>query len=103
MSVNIGLVGIASVNTAGNQQVATAPSGANIANSAIRVFDFALVGTGGNVTFYAGTTSSGTALIQLNGSLMNIHSDVGYRFAGGVYASVGATIGGATITYMTEF
>jgi hypothetical protein len=103
MSVNIGLVGLASVGS-GNNSVVSAPSGANIANSAVRVFDMTLIG-GGPVSLYAGTNTAASGLIAtLNATLPNIHSTVGYRFANGVYAFGGTGAGNvATVTYMLEF
>jgi len=103
MSVNIGLVGMASV-VSGQAVVVSAITGSNIANSAVRVFDAVLIGSG-NITLYAGSSTTGTAVINLNPLCPLIHSDVGYRFIGGVFASTATNSAGAmgTINYIHEF
>jgi len=104
MGVNIGLVGIASI-AKDNTQVVTAPS-----NEAIRVFDLVATNTACTVALYSGTNSStATFVIGVDVNGKQINSAVGYRFVGGVYASVTTAAGSAaltnfaTITYMKEF
>lgn len=110
MGYNYGLVGVASV-TGGTGQLISADTGAYISSSAVRVFDVASVSTGVTVSLYAGTiTTAGGLILQMDKNNMFVHSDVGFKFIGGVWAiAVSATAGAstannlATVNYIKEF
>ena len=101
MGYNYGTVGFATV-VSGSAQLVSANTSA--ANTAIRVFDVAILNTASVVSLYAGTSSAAANLaLYLDKTLPFVHSDVGFRFIGGVYA-VGSAIAGnmATVNYINE-
>ena len=85
----IGLVSTASVTSAG--QIGPTSS---IAGIKIKVFDLAVVTTGGVISLFAGTSSTGVPLLTVWGGVGTananpyIHSEVGYTFEAGCYARV---------------
>lgn len=101
MGYNYGTVGIASI-VSGSAQLVAADTAT--AGSSIRVFDFALLNTAGVMSLYAGSsTAAANLVLYMDKTIGNIHSDVGYRFVGGVWA-VGTAIAGnmGTINYIKE-
>ena len=101
--MSIGLVGLASV-TSGPTQLVACDTGANTSNAAVRVFDLVLVNTAATVSFYAGTSTAGTKYITLDINNKDIHSNVGFRFIGGVFVDTTTQSGAmATISYIKEF
>ena len=108
MAYNYGTVGIASI-TSGSYQVVSSES--SVANTAVRIFDFALLNTGIAITAYVGTGIAAANLImRLDKNLPFVHSDVGYRCIGGLYVTAITSIASAstagnlgTINYINEF
>ena len=104
MGYNYGAVGYASV-TSGSRQLVTAGTGDP--GMAVRVFDFAMLSTATGVNLYAGSSTVNTSLVLVGDkNNMYMHSDVGYRFVGGVWAaSTNTAVAGniATINYIHEF
>ena len=99
MGEGFGLIGVATVNSAGI--VGSSDTGNP---NAIRVFDVAISNTGAAVAvirLYSGIHTNGTPILQIDTTDMFLHSDRGYRFASGCFAwCVGGT---ATINYIREF
>ena len=102
MSFNYGTVGFATV-VSGSAQLVSADT--SVANTAIRVFDVALLNTASVVSLYAGSsTAAANLVIYMDKTINFIHSDAGFRFIGGVWAVASAVAGNmATVNYIKEF
>ena len=106
MSYNYGLTALASIvsGTAGAQVVA---SDTTMPNTAIRVFDAALLNTATSVNLYSGTAATAANLqLVLDSNRPVFNSNAGLRFLGGIFATTGNTAAAgnnATVNYIKEF
>jgi len=92
----------------GIQTLTTTDAAIGTSGKPIRVFDAILVsgGTASTVILKNGTTTSGTSIIQLDGTInkaTNWSSAQGVRFPAGCFADVDANTAALTVSYVEEF